>query len=69
MRRHQLRAPRRRLPKGAAFSDWRYQLTVLNINAWTTFKDKLDDVHFHQTLGNSTAMLIQEHKILTGGSR
>jgi hypothetical protein len=35
------------------------------VNTWTTFKDKLADEHLHLTLGDSTVLLIQEHKILT----
>ena len=46
-------------------TSWDYTLHTLNINAWNTFKQKLDDSNFMETVGYSTILLIQEHKMIT----
>jgi hypothetical protein len=44
---------------------WDYTFHTLNINAWSTFKYKLDDSNFKETVGYSTILFIQEHKMRT----
>ncbi len=52
-------------PASNVHDSWDYTFHTLNINAWSTFKSKLDDLNFLELLGNSTILLLQEHKMLT----
>ena len=51
-------------PASSCRDRWDYTFHTLNINAWSSFKSKLDDLTFHESIGNSTILLIQEHKML-----
>ena len=44
---------------------WDYTFHTLNVNAWSTFKSKLDDTNFMESVGYSTILFIQEHKLVS----
>ncbi len=52
-------------PDSGVRGQWDYSFHTLNINAWSSFKIKLDDQHFRELFGQSTVLLVQEHKMLT----
>ena len=46
---------------------WDYTFHTLNINSWSTFKAKLDDVNFASIVGDAAVLLLQEHKLTIPG--
>jgi hypothetical protein len=48
-------------PASSPRDKWNYTFHTLNINTWSGFKAKLDDLNFQETVGYSTVLILQEH--------